>query len=105
VILTKGELFDYEAKYSEGGCLEVTPAKVSDEVLKQIQDLALRVHKVCGCKDISRTDMIMNEDGELVVLEINTVPGMTKTSFIPAELAASGYTIGDFVRGMLRKYS
>lgn len=105
VILTKGELFDYEAKYSEGGCLEITPAQVDAETSRKIQELALLSHKVTGCRDISRTDMMMNEKGELAVLEINTIPGMTKTSFVPAELAASGYTISDFVRGMLEKYS
>lgn len=105
VILTKGETFDYDAKYSVGGSKEITPAEVDAETTKRIQELALRVHKVCGCKDISRTDMILKEDGELVVLEINTIPGMTKTSFIPAQLEASGYSIVDFVKGMLEKYS
>jgi D-alanine-D-alanine ligase len=48
--------------------------------------------------------MIMKEDGTLVVLEINTIPGMTKTSFVPAELLASGFTLAQFVEGMLKKY-
>lgn len=104
VILTKGELFDYEAKYSDGGCKEITPAEVDRDTTKKIQDLALLVHKVCGCKDISRTDMRMDENGTLIVLEINTVPGMTKTSFVPAELEASSYTLSQFVKGMLVKY-
>ncbi len=105
IILTKGETFDYDAKYSVGGSQEITPAEVDEETTKKIQDLALRVHTICGCKDISRTDMILREDGELVVLEINTIPGMTKTSFIPAQLEASGYAVADFVRGMMEKYS
>jgi D-alanine-D-alanine ligase len=105
VILTKGETFDYEAKYGVGGSKEVTPAEVDAETTKRIQELALRVHVVCGCRDISRTDMILQEDGKLVVLEINTIPGMTKTSFIPAQLETSGYSVADLVRGMLDKYS
>lgn len=105
VILTKGEMFDYEAKYTVGGCKEVTPAEIDNELTNKIKNLALQVHTMCGCKDISRTDMIMKENGELFVLEINTVPGMTKTSFIPAELAISGYDISDFVLGMIKKYS
>jgi D-alanine-D-alanine ligase len=105
IILTKGETFDYDAKYSVGGSKEITPAEVDEETTKKIQDLALRVHTICGCKDISRTDMILREDGELVVLEINTIPGMTKTSFIPAQLEASGYSLSGFVKGMLEKYS
>ncbi len=98
VILTQGDLFDFTAKYSPGGCLEVTPAEVDGTTMKKIQALAVRVHTVCGCKGISRTDMMMDDTGELVVLEINTVPGMTKTSFIPAEMKASGYTLSEFIK-------
>jgi D-alanine-D-alanine ligase len=105
VILTKGDTFDYEAKYTVGGSKEITPAEIDQETTKKVQDLALRVHEVCGCKDISRTDIILQEDGKLVVLEINTIPGMTKTSFIPAQLQASGYSVADFIKGMLEKYS
>jgi len=104
VILTKGDTFDYEAKYTPGGCKEVTPAEVSEEITQKIKEVAIAVHTVCGCRDISRTDMIMKEDGELVVLEINTVPGMTKTSFIPAQLEAQGYSVIDFLKGMIEKY-
>ena len=106
VILTKVGLFDYDAKYKDGGGgLEVTPAEVGDEITKKIQELALLVHTVTGCKDISRTDMMMNEYGELVVLEINTAPGMTKMSFIPAQMKVSSYTLAQFVTGMIKKYS
>lgn len=105
IILTKGETFDYAAKYTVGGSKEITPAEVDATITKKIQDSALQVHAVCGCKDISRTDMILRADGELVVLEINTIPGMTETSFIPAQLAASGYSVADFIKGMLEKYS
>ena len=105
IILTEGDLFDYEAKYTVGGCKEVTPADIDEELTNRIQELAKRVHILCGCKDISRTDMILDKERNLVVLEINTVPGMTRTSFIPAQLEASGYTLSQFVEGMLEKYS
>lgn len=58
-------------------------------MIKSIQSIAMKVHETCGCKDISRTDMILNSRGEFVVLEVNTIPGMTGTSFIPAQLTAS----------------
>lgn len=105
IILTKGETFDYAAKYTIGGSREITPAEVDATIIKKIQDSALQVHAICGCKDISRTDMILQADGELVVLEINTIPGMTETSFIPAQLAVSGHSVTDFIKGMLEKYS
>lgn len=104
IILTKGDIFDYSAKYSLNWCQEITPANIDDGLRQQIQDLALQVHTLCGCKDISRTDMILNERGELVVLEINTIPGMTETSFIPQQLHAAGLSIKDFVGSMVKKY-
>lgn len=105
VILTKGEMFDYDAKYTVNGCREVTPAEADDEIAGKIQDTARKVHSITKCKDISRTDMILSEEGDLVVLEINTIPGMTKTSFVPEEMRVAGYTIAQFVEGMMRKYS
>ena len=105
VMLTKGDLFDYNAKYNVGGCQEITPANIPTDLLERIQALAIQVHTICGCKDISRTDMILNEQSELVVLEINTIPGMTETSFIPAQLQAAGFTLSDFVKSMVVKYS
>ncbi len=104
VVLEDGMLFDYHAKYFVNG-LEITPANVDEDLKKRIQDTAHRVHTVTGCRDISRTDMILNERDELVVLEINTIPGMTDVSFIPAEMKASGYSLKDFVEGMIKKYS
>lgn len=105
IILTKGELFDYEAKYTPGGSQEITPAPVDEETKRKIQELAILVHTTCGCKDISRTDIILDKNRNFIVLEINTVPGMTKTSFIPAQLQASGFSLADFIGGMLNKYS
>ncbi|MDD5377083.1 MAG: ATP-grasp domain-containing protein [Candidatus Gracilibacteria bacterium] len=105
IILTKGDLFDYDAKYKSGGCEEITPAEVDPEMIKSIQSIAMKVHETCGCKDISRTDMILNSRGEFVVLEVNTIPGMTGTSFIPAQLTASGYSTEIFIHSMMNKYS
>lgn len=96
VILTKGEMFDYDAKYTLGGCEEVTPAKIDEETMKRIQSLAVNCHNVMGCKSLSRTDMILKENN-LYVLEINTIPGMTKTSFIPAEASACGYSMKELI--------
>lgn len=96
VIVTKGGMFDYDAKYTVGGCKEVTPAEIDDALAKRIQDTAKRCHAVLGCKSISRTDMIL-KDEDLFVLEINTMPGMTKTSFIPAQAEASGYSVSSLI--------
>ncbi len=89
IILTQGTLFDYAAKYTPGGCLEITPADIPAELRKEIQETAKKTHRISKCSDLSRTDMIYQSDGTLVILEINTLPGMTETSFIPAQLKAA----------------
>ncbi len=104
IILTQGELFDYEAKYTPGVCREITPALIDLEMTESIQRLALRTHELMGAEDMSRTDMILMASGELVALEINTIPGLTQTSFIPAQLSAAGSSLGEWVRGMIQKY-
>ncbi len=60
IVLTKGDLFDYDAKYLPGGCIETTPADVPPELSDRIRSLALSVHRACGCRDVSRTDMILD---------------------------------------------
>lgn len=97
IILKHGQLFDYHAKYTTGGCQEITPADISETITKKIQEVAIVAHIALRCKDISRTDMIMKKDGTIVVLEVNTIPGMTATSFIPAQAVASGYTLGEIL--------
>ena len=96
IILTKGPLFDYEAKYPPAGCKEVTPAEVDNELMKKIKETVVSCHKILGCKSISRTDLILKE-GELYVLEVNTIPGMTKTSFIPQQARACGYNMKELI--------
>lgn len=96
IILTKGNLFDYEAKYTPLGCKEVTPAEISADLMKRIKETAISCHKILGCRSISRTDLILKENN-LYVLEVNTIPGMTKTSFIPAEAKACGYNMIDLI--------
>ncbi len=96
VILTKGELFDYDAKYSVGGCREITPADVDEDIMNRIKDTALQCHTILGCNSISRTDMILKDD-KLYVLEINTVPGMTKTSSIPQQAKVCGYEMKELI--------
>ncbi len=96
ILLTKGEMFDYDAKYTIGGCEEITPANVDQDVMMRIQNLAINCHSVIGCRSLSRTDLILKDD-DLYVLEINTIPGMTKTSFIPAQASACGYSMKEFI--------
>lgn len=90
-VVTQNEFFDYNAKY-EGAVEEITPAKLSDEMTKQIQEETSRIYDLVGAKGIVRADYIIS-DGVPYFLEINTTPGMTTTSFLPQQIAAAGLEI------------
>ena len=83
------EYFDYAAKYTPGACNEITPARISDQATRNVQEMAERVHTLVGCKGLSRSDMILEGDNP-VWIEINTIPGMTETSLYPQAAAAAG---------------
>lgn len=86
----KGEYFDYLSKYSENGAEETVPARISKVLTKKVQDLAVRVYKAIGCRGFARVDFMLNSKGAPVILEINTVPGLTPASLFPkAALAAN----------------
>ncbi len=84
--------FDYRAKYTEGGSQEITPARISPALTKQVQAAALLAHKMLGCRHISRSDFIFGK-GKLYYLETNTAPGMTNTSLVPQAAAVAGYSM------------
>ncbi|WP_165022325.1 D-alanine--D-alanine ligase [Dysgonomonas sp. ZJ279] len=92
-VVTTNEFFDYDAKY-EGQVEEITPARISDEMTNLIQALTLKVYDLVGAKGIARTDYIIS-DNIPYLLEVNTTPGMTATSFIPQQVAAAGLNITD----------
>jgi D-alanine-D-alanine ligase len=85
--------FDYENKYN-GATRELCPPENVDPVVQQAaQVLAAQIHTICGCRDLSRTDMIVGADGSLTVLETNTIPGLTEQSLFPKAAAAAGLSM------------
>ncbi|MDR2954459.1 MAG: D-alanine--D-alanine ligase [Prevotella sp.] len=92
-VVTKNDFFDFKAKY-EGESDEITPARISDEMTNEIQRLARYIYDLVGAKGIVRVDFIIS-DGKPYMLEVNTTPGMTTTSFIPQQVAAAGLSITD----------
>lgn len=92
-VVTKNEFFDYNAKY-KGEVDEITPARISEELTTEIQQLTERIYQLVGAKGIIRADYII-ENNVPVLLEVNTTPGMTQTSFIPQQVAAAGINISD----------
>jgi D-alanine-D-alanine ligase len=95
-----GRFFDYEAKYAPGMSREVTPAEISPALAVKIQALARGAFRACGCRGFARVDFIA-DPGEPVILEINTIPGMTATSLLPQAAAASGISFPELIGLML----
>jgi D-alanine-D-alanine ligase len=97
-VVTNNEFFDYDAKYN-GQVQEITPARISPELTKALQDETSRIYDILHCNGIIRIDYIVtkNADGTDIInmLEINTTPGMTPTSFIPQQVRAAGLDIKD----------
>lgn len=100
VRLEQGRAFDYEGKYLGRGTREITPAEVPPEVTRAAQGLALSAHRALGCEGYSRTDIIVSSRGP-VFLELNTLPGLTRASFIPQQLAAEGTSMASFLEGQI----
>ncbi len=92
LIVPRGEFFDFADKYDSEGAREICPAPISRDVRQDIQKAALTAHAALGLKDYSRADFIVPEDGDPVILEVNTLPGMTAASLVPKEAAAMGVT-------------
>lgn len=92
-VITKNEFFDYNAKYM-GEVEEITPADISPEITMNIQQLTSRIYDLVGAKGIIRADFIIS-DHTPYLLEVNTTPGMTTTSFIPQQVKAAGLSMTD----------
>jgi D-alanine-D-alanine ligase len=101
--------YGYDAKYSKGGSIHVLPALLKGNIYQQVQELALKAHRALGCRGVSRADFRYDDrpggTGELVVLEVNTQPGMTETSLVPELAAHAGLSFGGLVKWMVEDAS
>ncbi len=97
-VVTSNEFFDYDAKYN-GQVQEITPARLSPETTKRVEEETSRIYDILHCNGIIRIDYIISKDADgndkINMLEINTTPGMTATSFIPQQVRAAGLDIKD----------
>lgn len=104
-----GGWYDFEAKYAPGGSIHELPAKIKGNIYQIIQELAVKAHRALGCRGVSRTDFRYDDrpdgSGQLVVLEVNTQPGMTETSLAPELAAYAGITFGELVKWMVQDAS
>lgn len=99
-IRPKNEWYDYEAKYKTGMSEFIVPARLSDEVTARVKDVAVKAFVTAGCRGVSRVDFMM-KDNIPYLLEINTSPGMTATSDLPAQAAAMGIDYDHLVLNIL----
>ncbi len=99
-VVTANEFFDYDAKYN-GQVQEITPARLSEELTERVQLLTSAIYDILGCSGIIRIDYIITAGEKINLLEINTTPGMTPTSFIPQQVRAAGLDIKDVMTDII----
>lgn len=93
-VVTNNEFFDYDAKYN-GQVKEITPARLSEELVERVGKITSHIYDILHCNGIIRIDYIISKEGKISMLEVNTTPGMTATSFIPQQVRAAGLTMAD----------
>jgi D-alanine-D-alanine ligase len=97
-IVPKTAFYDYEAKYGEGGSEHVVPARIPPQAIEKAKELSERAHAALGCRGVTRSDLRYDDINDIMVLlEVNTQPGMTPTSLVPEQAAAQGVGFDDLV--------
>jgi D-alanine-D-alanine ligase len=108
-IVPRVGFYDYEAKYAPGGSNHILPAQIPHDVYRRVQHLSLTAHQALGCRGISRADFRYNDtpggEQELVILEVNTQPGMTATSLVPELAQHAGHNFAQLVTWMVNDAS
>ena len=99
-VVPKSEFFDYDAKYN-GAVDEITPARIPEETTARVRDLTHQIYRHLRAAGIIRVDYFIESDGTPVLLEVNTTPGMTATSFIPQQIHAAGLAPGKVLEGII----
>lgn len=97
-----GEFYDFQSKYAQGGSEHICPAELPPELTARVQAISLEAHRALGCRDLSRADLLLGDDGALVLLEVNTMPGMTPLSLYPEAAKVAGIAMESLVDGLVR---
>lgn len=109
IIPKQKDFFDYHSKYVAGATDEITPPDLPQKIITIIQKTAVLTHQIIKASGMSRTDMILGENGKLYVLEINTIPGLTPASLLPQQARAAGIDfkgmLDRIIRAALNKFS
>lgn len=97
-IIPKNDYYDFDSKYKPGGSEHIVPAKLGDDLTTKLQNESILAHQLLGCDVYSRVDFIINEKNEPVILEVNTLPGMTPTSLFPDSAQVIGLSYDDLIQ-------
>ena len=100
-ILCQNDFFDYQAKYLDQETQEITPAQIPDDIRQKCQKLTRSIYQEFNCKGVVRVDYMLVED-QLFVIELNTIPGMSKESIVPKQLAAAKIEIGELLLDVIQ---
>lgn len=92
------DFFDFDEKYMRKSSFIHTPARISEELEEKIKDAAIKIYKALKCSGFARVDMFLQEDGEIVFNEVNTIPGLTDKSRFPIMLKEAGISFENFIR-------
>jgi D-alanine-D-alanine ligase len=93
----EGDVYDFDARYEIGRTSFMCPADLPEAVTTQAAQLAVEVHELLGCRDVSRVDLLLDEEDALHVLEVNVIPGLTETSLLPQAADAAGIAFDDLI--------
>lgn len=107
-LIPKSGFYDYQNKYQKGRTVEIVPAQIEENLAEQMKDLAYKTHQMLGMSVCSRTDFLIDQDNNIFVIEVNSLPGMTPNSLLPQEAKAIGFEFNELcesiVEGSMKKY-
>jgi len=101
IVPKSGVFFDYKSKYYDGGADEIIPARINKKLTKEIQRISIDVHNKLGCKGFSRVDFIIKNNKYPIVLETNTIPGLTPMSLLPKAAKAAGISYKNLIEKII----
>jgi D-alanine-D-alanine ligase len=102
-IVPDSDLYDYDARYTAGSTEFFAPARLTDAAMTAVKEMALAAHRAFGLRHLSRTDVIVDSDGDPWFLEVNVAPGMTETSLVPMAIEAAGLRPAAVYRQLIEK--
>lgn len=102
-IIPQADSYDFDSKYQPGGSTHICPAELDAQTTAKMQAYAVKAHQSLGCSGVSRNDFIIGEDGNMWILETNTIPGMTETSLVPDAAKAAGIEFSELCSELVKQ--